>query len=298
MTINWYPGHMTKTRRLILEELKGIDIIVELVDARIPRASKNPDLEDILKDKSRIIILNKNDLSDPIQNKLWIEYYKSIGFSAISFNSKNVKDKEIFYDVVKTVYAEKEERNIQRGMVGKNARIMVLGIPNVGKSTFINKLSGSVRAKAEDRPGVTRGKQWISLPNGIDMLDMPGILWPKLTNQKAAERLAITGAIKDAVVDIESLAMCLLEILSESYANLLVNRYKIDVNDAKIEDKYELLKIIGKKRGFIIAKGEIDTLRAANILIDEFRAGILGKISLETVAQFGKNEELNENNEL
>lgn len=281
MAINWYPGHMTKTKRMIEQNLKLIDVVVELVDARIPLSSKNPDITRLCGSKPKSIILNKCDLADKEQNKKWLEYYKANGYSAILFDSKNKKSNssKILLEQIRSVCTDKIARDAKRGMSGKNVKIMVLGIPNVGKSTFINCLSGSTRARAEDRPGVTRGKQWISLQNGIDLLDTPGILWPKIEDQTAAEKLAITGAIRDQILDIEGLAMKLLSILKTDYPENLKNRYKL--SSPLQEDMFELLCAIGKKRGFVISGGEIDTERTATILLDEFRAGKIGTITLD-----------------
>lgn len=280
MEINWYPGHMAKTRRMVLENLKNIDIVVEILDARIPKASKNPDIADLISNKPKMLILNKSDLSDPVQNNKWLAYYTQEGYSTILYNSKSsgVSGKSIFLQTVKDLYKEKAERNLKRGMINRAIRLMILGIPNVGKSTLINNLSGTKSAKAEDRPGVTRGKQWISLSNGIDLLDTPGILWPRLEDRETAVKLAITGAIKDNILDLEALSIKLLYILVQSYREQLKVRYKLD--DIP-EDINELLKLIGKKRGFIISGGEVDIERTAIILLDEFRACKIGNITLE-----------------
>ena len=274
---------MTKTKRMIEECLGRIDIIIELVDARIPLSSKNPDIMRLCKDKPRMIVLNKSDLSDTIQNKKWLQYYKEQGYHAILFDSKNKKKNSynLLLDQIRNFCSEKTRKDTERGMSGKSIKIMVLGIPNVGKSTFINCISGSNRAKAEDRPGVTRGKQWISLQNGIDLLDMPGILWPKIEDQTIAEKLAITGAIKDNILDIESLSIKLLTILKENYERSLRARYKI--TEDLPNDYYDLLCLIGKKRGFIVSGGQIDTERTAIILIDEFRAGKIGNFTLDVL---------------
>ncbi|PWM45890.1 MAG: ribosome biogenesis GTPase YlqF [Clostridiales bacterium] len=283
MDINWYPGHMTKARRMIEALLPSVDCVVELVDARIPLSSKNPDIEKITQNKPKLLILNKSDIADPKMNKWWQAYFEEKGYSVMLFDSRTKKaaSTAMFIGKIKDIFAEKLERQKQRGIVGKSVKIMVLGIPNVGKSTFINNISGQKVAKAEDRPGVTRGKQWISLQNGIDMLDMPGILWPKLENKYAAQNLAITGAIKDNVLDIEGLAMVLLGILKVHYKNELCLRYKLP--DELPEDNYELLKLVAKKRGFMISGGHVDTERAAIILIDEFRGCKIGKITLDNL---------------
>ncbi len=281
MNINWYPGHMAKARRLIEENLKTVDMAAELVDARIPSASRNPDIDRILagSSKPRIVILNKSDLADPAQNRRWVEYYESAGCKALLFNSKNKGGKPAFVSAVKEAYKDRIEKNIARGMAGRHIKIMVLGIPNVGKSTLINSLCGVQAAKAEDRPGVTRTKQWVGVGDGIDMLDMPGILWPKLDDREAALLLALTGAIRDEILDTEGLAVKLIEKLRDTYPNMLKARYKID--GELPEDNFEALQLIGKKRGFLVSGGEINTERAATVLLDEFRGCKIGKITLE-----------------
>lgn len=286
MSINWYPGHMTKTKRMIIDSLKDIDIVVELLDSRIPFASKNPDIEYLTKDKPKLLVLNKSDLSDPAETKKWADYYKKKGYFVISQSSLRMNT-EAFTSALRELFAEKAERYAKRGITNKAIRIMILGIPNVGKSTLINALSGERRVKAEDRPGVTRGKQWISLKGNILLLDTPGILWAKLENQHAATRLAITGAIRDTVLDVEEIAFRLLQILAKDYPENLKERYKLDEINPDI---YELMLDIGRKRGFIIKGGEVNTERTANVLLDEFRAGKIGRISLEKVALFNKYE--------
>ncbi len=277
---------MTKAKRMIIESLKDIDIVVELLDSRIPFASKNPDIEYLTKDKPKLLVLNKSDLSSPSENAKWAEYYKKKGYFVIQQSSLKL-NAENFNSALRTLFADKAEKYAKRGIANKAIRIMILGIPNVGKSTLINALSGEKRVKTEDRPGVTRGKQWISLKGNIALLDTPGILWAKLENQHAAARLAITGAIRDTVLDTEEIAMKLLDILAADYPDKLKERYKLEEISS---DRYDLLKSIGKKRGFIVKGGEIDTERAANVLLDEFRAGKIGKISLEKVDIFNKEE--------
>ena len=277
---------MTKAKRMIIESLKDIDIVVELLDSRIPFASKNPDIEYLTKDKPKLLVLNKSDLSSSSENAKWAEYYKKKGYFVIQQSSLKL-NAESFNSALRTLFADKAEKYAKRGIANKAIRIMILGIPNVGKSTLINALSGEKRVKTEDRPGVTRGKQWISLKGNIALLDTPGILWAKLENQHAAARLAITGAIRDTVLDTEEIAMKLLDILAADYPDKLKERYKLEEISS---DRYDLLKSIGKNRGFIVKGGEIDTERAANVLLDEFRAGKIGKISLEKVDIFNKEE--------
>lgn len=278
--IQWFPGHMTKTRRKIQEILPIIDAVAEIVDARIPISSRNPDLLDIIKDKPLMILLNKCDMADPKETAKWIDYYKSLGVSAVPIDCKTGKGIGNFKEMVKTTLADKLEVFKSKGMVGKPLRVMVVGIPNVGKSTFINSIAGKGRVKAENRPGVTRGNQWVTIDKQLELLDTPGVLWPKFEDQTVGERLAFTGAVKDAVLDIELLAVRLIENLKENYPELLIQRYKIEDLEA---DPYDILCKIGKKRGMMIRGGETDTERAANMLLEEYRNCKIGRISLERV---------------
>ncbi len=278
--IQWFPGHMTKTRRKIAEILPIIDAVAEIVDARIPVSSRNPDLKDIIKDNPLMILLNKCDMADPKETAKWIDYYKKQGISAIPVDCKTGKGLSNFKDIVKTTLADKLEQYRQKGMAGKPLRVMVVGITNVGKSTFINRIAGNSRVKAENRPGVTRGNQWVTIDKQLELLDTPGVLWPKFEDQRVAERLAFTGAVKDGVLDLELLAVRLLDNLTESYPELLEARYGI----ANFEgDSYDLLCAIGKKRGMVVRGGETDTERAAAMLLEEFRNCKIGRISLERV---------------
>lgn len=279
-TIQWFPGHMAKTRRKIAEQLKLIDAVAEIVDARIPISSRNPDLKEIIGDKPHLILLNKCDMADEIATKNWIEYYKSQGIFAIPVDCKNGKGISAFKDTVKTVLADKLEQYRAKGMVGKPLRVMIVGIPNVGKSSFINRIAGGARAKVENRPGVTRGNQWFSVDKELELLDTPGVLWPKFDDNTVGEHLAFTGAVTDRIIDTELLAMRLLEILVPMYPNLLKERYKIS---EFFDDAYENLCLLGKKRGMMIRGGETDTERAANMLLEEFRSCKIGKITLERV---------------
>ncbi len=278
--IQWFPGHMTKTRRKIQEILPIIDAVAEIVDARIPVSSRNPDLNDIIKDKPLMILLNKCDMADPIETAKWIEFYKKQGISAVPVDCKTGKGVGNFKDIVKTTLAEKLEAYREKGMVGKPLRVMVVGIPNVGKSTFINKVAGNSRVKAENRPGVTRGNQWVTIDKQLELLDTPGVLWPKFEDQTVGERLAFTGAVKDAILDIELLAVRLIENLKENYPELLMARYNLPSLD---EEPYDLLCAIGKKRGMVIRGGETDTERASAMLLEEYRNCKIGRISLERV---------------
>lgn len=278
MNLQWFPGHMAKTRRLMTESLKITDLAAELVDARLPLSSRNPEIDKILSGKPRIVILNKADMADENANKKWAEYFKSKGIHAIETSCATGKGFNLLTSYAKRALEEKISRDKNRGIT-RNIKIMVCGIPNVGKSSFINRLAGRAAAKTGDRPGVTRGKQWLRLDSGIELLDMPGILWPKFEDRGAALKLAFTGAIKDEIMDIEELACYLIDFLKKNYAENLINRYKLD--SLACLENYEILQMIGKKRGFLISGGEVDTLRAANILMDEFRGCRLGRITLE-----------------
>lgn len=276
--IQWFPGHMAKTRRKITEQLKVIDAVAEIIDSRIPVSSRNPDLTGIIGDKPHFILLNKCDMSDREATKEWINYYSSQGIIAISVDCKSGKGLTAFKETVKTVLAEKLEFYREKGMVGKPLRIMVVGIPNVGKSSFINRIVGSARAKVENRPGVTRGNQWFTIDKELELLDTPGILWPKFDDETVGEHLAFTGAVTDRIIDTELLGMRLLEILADKYPELLEQRYGVCELPT---DSYEALCVLGKKRGMVIRGGEVDTLRAANMLLEEFRNCKIGKITLE-----------------
>ena len=281
-SIQWFPGHMAKTRRKIKEILPLIDAVAEVVDARIPMSSRNPELKELIGDKPHIILLNKCDMADKNVTQSWIEYYKTQNITAIAVDCKSGKGLNAFKDTVKTVLADKLEAYAQKGMIGKPLRVMVVGIPNVGKSSFINRIAGNTRAKVENRPGVTRGNQWFTIDRQLELLDTPGVLWPKFEDQKVGERLAFTGAVKDRILDVELLSMRLLEILSVQYPDLLTKRYgELDFDI----DSYDLLCLIGKKRGMVIRGGETDTERAANMLLEEYRNCKIGFISLERVEE-------------
>lgn len=274
---------MTKAKRKIEQDIKLVDAVTEIVDARIPVSSRNPILDQIIKSKPRIILLNKCDMADPNQTLNWIKYYKNENITAIAVDCKTGKGLNLFLPSVNSALKDKLEIWKSKGIVRKNVRIMVVGIPNVGKSSFINKMSKGTKAKVEDRPGVTRGNQWFSIGKGYELLDTPGVLWPKFDDPTVGEKLAFTGAIKDQVIDIELLAVKILELLRDEYKNELVERYKLKKEDISNFTGYELLELIGKKRGMLISRGEIDTARASTMILDEFRAGKLGRITLERV---------------
>lgn len=278
-SIQWFPGHMAKTRRIISENLKLVDLVLEIVDARIPKSSRNPELNGWISDKPRIIMLNKCDNADANITKEWLEFYKSNNIPALACDCKTGTGVNNFMPVLKKVLKELLIRREEKGMAGRATRIMVVGIPNVGKSSFINRMAGIRRAKVEDRPGVTRIKQWVSLTKDLDMLDMPGVLWPKFEDKLVGEKLAFTGAVKDDILDIEQLAARLLQYLQNDYGDRLVARYKITIEENM--DGYELLTAVGKKRGMLISGGEVDMQRASITVLDEYRAGLLGKITFE-----------------
>lgn len=279
MNIQWFPGHMTKTKRMIAENIRLCDCVIELCDARCPQSSRNPMLPSLIGDKKLLLIINKSDIADPVCTQRWIERFKKEGIMAISLSSNDSKGIGKVFDAVRELLKEKTERDLKRGYVNKPARIMVCGIPNVGKSSFINKLYGKTAAKAGDRPGVTRGKQWITLKNGMELLDTPGILWPKFEDKEVALKLAFTGAIKDEVLDCEELCANLCLFLAEKYPDRLKERYKVELEDGL--SGFEVLERISRKRGFILKGNEVDLLRGANVVLDEFRGAKLGKITLE-----------------
>ncbi len=278
-TVQWFPGHMAKTRRIIKESLNLVDGVVELVDARIPYSSSNPELDSIIKNKPRIVLLNKCDIADSNATKLWIEYYRSKGMYALPVDCRTGKGLNQFVPTVKKALSNVIEKNEAKGMAGKSLRLMVVGIPNTGKSSFINRMAGNSKAKVADKAGVTRQQQWFVVGNGIELLDTPGVLWPKFDDSSVGDKLAFTGAVKDEVTDLETLSCRLLEVLSKTRPQAIIERYKLDSIDNL--QGWEILELIGKKRGFLIKGGEIDYERTAVMLCDEFRGGRLGKITLE-----------------
>ena len=279
MNIQWYPGHMTKTRRQIEADLKLVDAVCEIVDARIPVSSRNPDIDAICGDKPRMIVLNRMDLADPAATKKWAEYFRRKGMAVIATDCKSKKGISAFTPAARLACAEKLERDAKRGM-NRPLRVMVVGIPNVGKSTLINQISGRKSAKAENRPGVTRGKQWVTVDSGLQLLDTPGILWPKFEDPEVGMRLAYTGAVKEDVIDTETLACHFIALLAKYYPQTLSERYKLEAPEGA--DGYDLLQLAGKKRGYLVSGGEVNTERMAKALMDDYRSGKLGKLTLES----------------
>lgn len=279
--IQWFPGHMTKTKRQIQANLKLVDAVAEIIDARIPVSSRNPDLNGIIQSKPRIILLNKCDMANQTATKMWIDYFAKQNITAIAVDCKSGRGLNKFPQAVNNVLSEKINRLKSKGMKNPMMRIMIVGIPNVGKSSFINRISKQNRAKVEDRPGVTRGNQWFSISKNLEMLDTPGVLWPKFDDKIVGEHLAFTGAVKDQILDTELLAVRLLDFLEELKPADFIARFKLEDLDLDSIDSYELLSLIGKKRGMLISGGEIDTERASIMLLDEFRAAKLGRITVE-----------------
>ena len=280
-TIQWFPGHMTKTKRQIQSSLKLVDAVAEIIDARIPVSSRNPDLAKLVQNKPRVILLNKCDMANQTATKMWIDYFKKQNLVAIPVDCKSGRGLDKFAPAVNTVMSHKIARLKEKGMVNPTIRIMIVGIPNVGKSSFINKMVKKNRAKVEDRPGVTRGNQWYTIAKNLEMLDTPGVLWPKFDDKTVGEHLAFTGAVKDQILDIELLAVRLLDFIKELKPADFITRFKLENEDIENIDSYELLKMIGKKRGMLVSVGEIDTERAAIMLLDEFRSAKLGRITVE-----------------
>lgn len=283
--IQWFPGHMAKTKRLITECLPLVDIVIEVLDARIPVSSKNPVLDSLLGQKPRLAVFSKSALADPEASRLWQAYYREKGTETIFYDCRSGENLNAIAPKVREILGEKLERYESKGMTGRKLKAMIVGIPNVGKSSLINALAGSNRAKVENRPGVTLTKQWITTKVGIDLLDMPGVLWPKFEDRIVGENLAITGAIKDDVLDIEQLAVLLVGRLRKIAPEKLSERYKLgDIAQYDNIPDHELFEIIGRKRGFLVSGGEVDWERSANMLLDEFRAARIGRITLEVPA--------------
>ncbi len=279
LNIQWYPGHMTKTRRQMEQDLKLVDAVCEILDARIPISSRNPDIASICGNKPRMVILNRMDMADPNAVKVWREHFKKAGLAVVAMDCKSRKGINQFVPALRELLREKIERYAAKGQ-NRPLKIMVVGIPNVGKSTFINQISGRKGAKAENRPGVTRGKQWVTVNDSLLLLDTPGILWPKFEDKEVGMRLAYTGAVKDDILDVETLAMHLMEMLWSRYPEAIQERYKIGDLPAETPG-YELLEAAGRKRGFLLSRGEIDTERMARVLLEEYRNNKLGRFTLE-----------------
>lgn len=294
MQIQWYPGHMTKTRRMIQDQIRHVDAVCEILDARIPLSSRNPDVEELTAGKPRMILLNRVDLADPAGTRQWAEQFRRQGYAVLEMNAKAGQGTARFPVAVRELLSDKLAAYAEKGQAGRTVRVMVLGIPNVGKSTFINRISGRRTAKAEDRPGVTRGKQWVPVDRTLELLDTPGILWPKFEDRQVGMNLAYTGAVRDEIMDVETLACHLAAYLGTRYPQALAAGYKLpalpqrepEENDAAWG--YRLLEAAGRKRGFLISGGQVDTERMARILLDEFRGGKLGRFTLELPAEQGR----------
>lgn len=277
MHFQWYPGHMTKAKRMMQENIKLIDLIIELVDARVPMSSRNPEIDELGKNKARLIVLNKSDLAEDRKNDLWTEYFQSKGFSVVKVNSKKGGGIKQIQNVIQEACKEKIERDRKRGILNRPVRAMVVGIPNVGKSTFINALAGKACAKTGNKPGVTKGKQWIRLNKNVELLDTPGILWPKFEDQTVGLRLAYIGSIKDEILNTEELAAELCKFLVENYKGVLAEKYTIEES----EDGFDMLRQIAESRHCLVKGSEYDTEKAARLMLDDFRNGRLGRITLE-----------------
>ncbi len=279
--LSWYPGHMTKTKRMITAEMGHMDAVCEILDARIPISSRNPDVDEMTAGKPRLVVLNRVDQADPRETARWAAYFRGKGYAVLESNAKNGVGTAQFAAAVRELLKDKLQTYADKGQVGRVVRVMVLGIPNVGKSTFINKVAKRKTAKAEDRPGVTRSKQWVPVDSTLELLDTPGILWPKFEDMNVGMHLAFTGAIKDDVMDIEELGSFLMEYLGKHYADVIEERYKVTPLDDEMG--YDLLTRAGRKRGFLMRGAEVDTERMSRVLLDEFRGGKLGRFTLETV---------------
>ena len=277
MNYQWYPGHMTKARRMMQENIKLIDLVIELVDARIPISSRNPDIDELGKGKSRIILLNKSDLADPVWNKKWVEYFAAKGMGVLEINSRTGMGIKSIQGLVQEVCKEKIERDRKRGIVNRPVRAMVVGIPNVGKSTFINSFAGKACAKTGNKPGVTKGKQWIRLNKNLELLDTPGILWPKFDDQTIGMHLAFIGSMNDNVLDVTELAYQLVKLLATTYPKAVVERYKIEGH----EDPLQVMYQVAEARGCKLKGNQPDLEKTSKIIMDDFRAGKLGRITLD-----------------
>lgn len=279
--IQWFPGHMTKTKRKIQSSIKLVDAVAEIIDARIPVSSRNPDLAQLIQSKPWLVLLNKCDMANQTATKMWIDYFKKQGITAIAIDCKSGRGLNQFAPAVNKVLAQRLEKLKSKGMINPTLRIMIVGIPNVGKSSFINKIAKQNRAKVEDRPGVTRGNQWYTIAKNLEMLDTPGVLWPKFDDKIVGEHLAFTGAVKDQILDVELLAVRLLDFLKKLKPKDFIERFKLEEVDIENIESYELLELIGKKRGMLVSGGAVNTERAAIMLLDEFRSAKLGRITVE-----------------
>lgn len=279
MNIQWYPGHMTKTRRMIQYQLKNMDAVCEILDARIPLSSRNPDVEELTAGKPRLIVLNRIDVADSDATRRWAAWFRGRGFAVLEVNAKEGQGMARFAAAVRELLADKLAAYAEKGQAGRMVRVMILGIPNVGKSTFINKVAKRKTAKAEDRPGVTRTQQWVPVDRSLELMDTPGMLWPRFDDPQVGLHLAFTGAVRDEILDTETLACRLMELLAQRYPQALAERYKIEITPE--DTGYDLLIKAGRRRGFMIRGGEVDTERMAKILLDEFRGGKLGRFTLE-----------------
>ena len=279
MNLQWYPGHMTKAKRQMMEDIKLIDLVIELIDARIPYSGRNPDIDELSKGKSRLVLLNKSDLSDKDILRHWIDYFQEQNINVLQINSKNPADMKLVTDSIATVCSQKIERDRKRGIKNRPVRAMVVGIPNVGKSTFINSYAKRSAAKTGNKPGVTKGRQWIRLSNTLELLDTPGILWPKFEDQAAGLKIAFIGSINDDIINKEELAFELINFLNENYQGLIENKYGINIEDS--DSAAEILYKIAVRRGCLLKGSDADTLRAANIFLENFRNGKLGPICLD-----------------
>ena len=280
--IQWFPGHMAKTRRVMQECLPSVDLVLELLDARIPYSSKNPEIEKMLGTKPRIIVMTKASLADPDVSAAWLEHFKRAGTPAVLVNSTTGEGIDRLSDTVRKVMAEKLERYASKGMTGRKLKAMIVGIPNVGKSSLINRLAGATKAKVENRPGVTLAKQWVPTSIGLDLLDMPGVLWPKFEDERVGENLAMTGAIRDHILDTEEIAMLLAARLCKCAPEKFHNRYKLSPEETEGLDSYDLFELVGRKRGLLMSGGEVNHERCAAMLLEEFRSAKIGRISLES----------------
>ena len=279
--IQWFPGHMAKTKRMMRECLTEVDIILELIDSRIPYSSKNPEIEKMIGDKLKITVMTKSTLANPDLTKRWVEHFKSRGVRAVVIDSATGLGIDALAAAVREALAEKIERYRDKGMVGRKLKAMIVGIPNVGKSSLINRIAGGKKARVEDRPGVTVNKQWVPTEIGFDLLDMPGVLWPKFEDERVGENLAITGAIRDKILDTEEIAMIMCRRLMDVAPEEFTSRYKLNPDEAEGLDGYDLFELVGRRRGFLISGGEVNHSRTADVLLDEFRGGKIGRITLE-----------------